>query len=98
KTDDVIVTRTDLGIHAAGRELRGDIGSVQLRGAYHDLRLDQNAIEIHFDAIARVPLAIGMQAERVEGDRQQIGGLDVGRKIKVVAQIIVTARERAFDG
>ena len=43
-------------------------------------------------------MASCVQTDPFETDGQEVGGLDVGRKVKMVAQIIVPARKRAFCG
>src|SRR6185503_7732880 len=54
KADDVIGAEARLRIHARQRERRSDEGPEQLRRTDNDLSLDEHAIEIDCDAVARI--------------------------------------------
>ena len=64
----VIWARTNLGVDTGQRELRGRVINIQLTRADENLRLDLHAVEINFDAKARIRKAC-IQTVRVEGDR-----------------------------
>src|SRR5439155_11540953 len=50
KADDVIGPWTNLRVHSGQSELRGGVSLGQLRRADHDLSLNQDSVEIDFDA------------------------------------------------
>src|SRR5205807_9885475 len=65
---DVIETRTNLCIHAGQAELRRRDGFIRLSRAVEDLRLDSHALEIDFDAVARIRLTC-IHIERLDSNR-----------------------------
>ena len=72
---DVIEARANLGVHTGQSEWRCGVIHIQLCGADNNLRLNQHAIEIDFDAI----LGIGIlrpviQIVRVERDQELVTG------------------------
>src|SRR5207253_11436820 len=70
---------------------RGRVRHAQLSRADGDLRLDQHAIEIDFNAVAGIGRSV-IQIERVEGDRESVTGLQRAWKVEMVALLIVGAR------
>ena len=75
KGHDVIEARANLCVHTGQSEWRCGVIHIQLCGADNNLRLNQHAIEIDFNAILGIGIChIRVQIVRVERDQELVTG------------------------